>query len=223
MSETKLFRDDSMDFKSFDTSEEKRTLAEAYDLISNAYGEGCNRGSDIAKPFLKGVNAKVGEIQGNTDSPKASSLDEYRHFPAEEVDGMMVPEGFRFDSDQPAKIAKNLQSQLQTHLATEGVSEPVAGTEGGNEPEVEKTDSDDSESDMEPVFDRIADDDSGVSGIGRKTAEKLRRWMAVNEESVSHEEIDMEVTAADKYDSMDDVPAEEVTQLSTEEIKQIQS
>jgi len=220
MSETKIFGDDSMDFKtSFDND---RVVAEAYDAISNAYGDACNEGSPL-KSYLKAVNSAVGELQGSLDNISSSDIDDYKHFPVSTYNGHAVPDGFTPDPEDKNWAVRMLQNQLRDHLGTKS-AEPMAGSGEPSEPEPDESDSDDNnQPEMEAVFDRIADDDSGVSGIGAKTAEKLRRWIAVNEVEISHEEIDVEVTISDKYDSLDEVPAEKVTQLSTEQIEELQS
>ena len=204
MSETNIFGDDSMDFKSnFDNP---RVVAEAYDLISNAYGDACNEGS-VLKPFLKSVNSEVGSLQGSLDNISASDVESYDYFPAEEQNGHMVPEGFEVDpvSEQKERNIKILQRQLRQNLGESdarpaGNSEPVEpeSDDNGND------ESNDNDQNTHPVCE--------IPGVGNGTAEKVATFFDSNPEAVS--EI---LEAADTVESFETAEVDRLAEVAGEQ------
>lgn len=99
----------------------------------------------------------------------------------------------------------------------------VAALEGeGEDIDITSDDSgttSESDNDLEEPFQRLVSD---VDGMGRKTVENFRHYVAANDWQAP-DEIEVEVTPVDQYDSLDQVPAETLTELSTEQIQAIKA
>lgn len=200
MSETTLFGDDSMEFKS-DFSNDGRVVAEAYKAVANRYGDSCNDG-DKLKDLLQPINSALGAKQGSLDNIKKSEIDEFQVFPTESYKGHQVPEGMAekpeatFDAEMQVS---ELQGLLSSYLAAEKTA-PAGNS--GPEPEPESNDSSDSsESDMEAPLQALVNE---VEGIGKSTADNFRRFLAENPDWEAPD-VSIEIPVTEQFDSLDEV------------------
>jgi len=228
MSETSIFGDDSMVLK--ESFSNPRVVAEAYELVSNTYGDACNEAPEL-KDYLSTVNSEIGSLQGSLDNMKASDVSEFRNFTVTEHNGHMIFESYtpEIESGFHAEtIVESIQNQLAEALGEIKLSAPSGNSgEPEDEPEGDDDESTDestnepttSDSDLEGPFQQLAD----CKGLGEKTVSKVRKAVAVNGIDLpSPDEIDMEVSVTERYDSLDDVPAETVAELSPEQISELQ-
>lgn len=216
MSKSNIFGTTGIDFKN--QYENPDIVAEAYKAYSNLFGDAIDEGAEL-KDWIQSVYHELGDLQGSVDNTPKSDIDSYNHFPVTEYQGHMVPQGFvgHLNGGDDSELVKNMaQSQLRDNLGT-SADEPEP--ESKPEPSSPDRTESDSQSDMEAFFEDAEDE---VKGLGPDTAENLRSWIKSQERSISHEDIEMEVPVTEKYDSMDEVPPHKVSELSPEQIAEIQ-
>jgi len=210
--EATIFDDSGMTFKNqFDSP---RVVAEAYNAISNLYGDVCSHKQDDRQlfDFLQTANSALGELQGNMDNIAVSELDGHAHIPVTTHNGHAIPVGTQdiaeASATKPQEAKKGIQRMLRENLA-----EPQDSSEPEPEPEPQPV-----ESQEVDARDFLLDN---VKGCGETTLDNLAQAMedhGVDSLTVTPENLQ----ESDNWESLADVPADELAQMDEQQIAALQ-
>jgi hypothetical protein len=196
-----VFGDDGYSIKNEESAfDNPDMMADVYRSVQSAMGKSGNAGMHDLREVCNSIYHATADLQGEFDNVKANNTDFSSSYPTESHDGKVVPtpvaRALDGEIDEATAIATIRENNRQLLGVQDGATgEPEPATDGGNDGEDSREDSDSNTNSDDPI--QVLQDE--IKGFGDTLADKVRDAVIEEELQLNPETVEQQEELSDYF------------------------